>query len=102
VAPLLLACVALTDEPWSGVAVVAAPDVEREEGLEHGSYVLLVFALPLLGGALLEAAITLSEGQRCAPSSRRSKGAREARGDASAGSWRSPAWMQEKIRRNQR
>jgi MFS family permease len=55
----LLACVALTDEFWSGVAVVAAPEVEREQGLGHGGYALLVFALPLLGAALLEAAIAL-------------------------------------------
>jgi MFS family permease len=51
--------VALTDEVWSGVAVVAAPDVEREHGLEHGGYALIVFALPMLGGALLEAALSL-------------------------------------------
>jgi predicted MFS family arabinose efflux permease len=41
------------------VAVVAAPDVEREHRIAHGGYALLVFALPLLGGALLEAALTL-------------------------------------------
>ena len=30
-APVLLTLVALTDEFWSGVAVVAAPEVEREQ-----------------------------------------------------------------------
>ncbi|HTV17403.1 MAG TPA: MFS transporter [Polyangiaceae bacterium] len=56
---MLLACVALTDEFWSGVAVVAAPEVEREQSIEHGGYALLVFALPLLGSALLEAGLAL-------------------------------------------
>jgi MFS family permease len=51
--------VALTDELWSGVAVVAAPDVEREQGVGHGAYALLVFALPLLGSALLEAGLAV-------------------------------------------
>lgn len=50
---------ALTDEFWSGVAVVAAPEVEREQRIEHGGYALLVFALPLLGSALLEAGLAL-------------------------------------------
>lgn len=39
--------------------MVAAPDVENEQGLAHGSYALLVFALPLLGAALLEALVAL-------------------------------------------
>jgi MFS family permease len=55
----MLALVALTDEFWSGVAVVAAPEVEREQRIEHGGYALLVFALPLLGSALLEAGLAL-------------------------------------------
>ena len=38
------------------MAVVAAPDVEREQSIDHGAYALLVFALPMLGSALLEAA----------------------------------------------
>ena len=52
-------CVALLDELWSGVAVVAAPDVEREQSIDHGAYALLVFALPMLGSALLEALASL-------------------------------------------
>jgi MFS family permease len=55
----LLALVALTDEFWSGVAVVAAPEIEREQRIEHGGYALLVFALPLMGSALLEAGLAL-------------------------------------------
>lgn len=55
----MLALVALTDEFWSGVAVVAAPEVEREQGIEHGGYALLVFALPLVGSALIEAGLAL-------------------------------------------
>lgn len=39
--------------------MVAAPEVEREQRIEHGSYALLVFALPLLGSALLEAGLAL-------------------------------------------
>ena len=56
---LALALVALTDEFWSGVAVVAAPEVEREQRIEHGAYALLVFALPMLGSAVLEAGLAL-------------------------------------------
>jgi MFS family permease len=41
------------------VAVVAAPDVEREQMLGHGGYALFIFALPLLGAALLEASVAL-------------------------------------------
>jgi MFS family permease len=41
------------------VAVVAAPDVERERALGHGAYALFIFALPLLGAAVLEAAAAL-------------------------------------------
>lgn len=49
----------MLDELWSGVAVVAAPEVEREQGIDHGAYALVVFALPLLGSALLEAVASL-------------------------------------------
>jgi MFS family permease len=45
------------DELWSGVAVVGAPAVEREQGLGHGGYTLAVFAGPMLFGALIEAAV---------------------------------------------
>jgi MFS family permease len=41
------------------VAVVGAPDVEREQALGHGAYALFIFALPLLGAALLEAFVAL-------------------------------------------
>lgn len=41
------------------MAVVAAPDVERERALGHGAYALFIFALPLLGAALLEASVAL-------------------------------------------
>ena len=39
--------------------MVAAPDVEREQTLGHGAYALFIFALPLLGAALLEASVAL-------------------------------------------
>ena len=55
-APLL---VEFGDELWSGVAVVAAPSVEREHGLGHPGYALFVFALPLLLSAALEAALSV-------------------------------------------
>ena len=55
-APLL---VEFGDELWSGVAVVAAPSVEREHGLGHHGYALFVFALPLVLSAALEAAFSL-------------------------------------------
>lgn len=54
-----LFCVALNDELWSGVAVVAAPSVEEEQALSHTGYALLVFAVPLLLSALIEAALSL-------------------------------------------
>jgi MFS transporter, FSR family, fosmidomycin resistance protein len=54
-----LLAVALTDEFWSGVAVVAAPSVEDEHGLEHRGYTLLVFAVPFLLSSLFEAAVAL-------------------------------------------
>jgi len=46
------------------VAVVAAPDIEREQALGHGAYALFIFALPFLGSALLEAAAALIA-ERC-------------------------------------
>jgi MFS family permease len=49
--------VEFADELWSGVAVVAAPSVEREHALGHHGYALVVFALPLLLSAALEAAL---------------------------------------------
>ena len=51
--------VALTDELWSGVAVVAAPEVERHHALDHSGYALTVFTLPLLLAALLEVCVSL-------------------------------------------
>jgi MFS transporter, FSR family, fosmidomycin resistance protein len=56
---MALLAVALTDEFWSGVAVVAAPAVEDEHGLEHRGYALLVFAVPFLLSSLLEAGFAL-------------------------------------------
>jgi MFS transporter, FSR family, fosmidomycin resistance protein len=41
------------------VAVVAAPDVEQHQALDHGAYTLLVFAVPLLLSAIFEAAVAL-------------------------------------------
>lgn len=41
------------------MAVVAAPAVEDEHGLEHRGYALLVFAVPFLVSSLLEAALAL-------------------------------------------
>jgi len=54
-----LLLVAFNDELWSGVAVVAAPSLEREQGLDHRSYALFVFALPLVLSAALDAALSL-------------------------------------------
>jgi MFS family permease len=51
--------VAFGDELWSGVAVVAAPSVEREQGLDHQSYALFVFALPFVLSAVLDAGLSL-------------------------------------------
>ena len=51
--------VAFGDELWSGVAVVAAPSVEREQGLDHRSYALFVFALPFVLSAALDAGLSL-------------------------------------------
>jgi MFS family permease len=47
------------DELWSGVAVSGAPSVEHELGLSHGAYVELVFAVPLVLAAVLEAGVAL-------------------------------------------
>ena len=55
-----LALIALYDELWSGVAVVAAPGVERAHGLEHAGYALWIFALPQLVAALLEGPASLA------------------------------------------
>ena len=44
--------------------MVGAPDIERQQALGHGAYALFIFALPLLGSALLEAAAALIA-ERC-------------------------------------
>ncbi len=49
----------LVDELWSGVAVSGAPSVEDELGLSHRAYVELVFVVPLILAALLEAGVAL-------------------------------------------
>jgi MFS family permease len=49
----------LYDELWSGVAVVAAPDVEEKHALGHAGYTFWIFALPLLLSALIEAPLAL-------------------------------------------
>lgn len=54
-----LCLVTLYDELWSGVAVVAAPDVERYHGVDHAGYALWIFAAPLLLSSLIEAPIAL-------------------------------------------
>lgn len=42
--------------------MVAAPAVEREHAIEHGSYALFIFTLPMLASAILEEAeIVLTE-----------------------------------------
>jgi MFS transporter, FSR family, fosmidomycin resistance protein len=54
---------ALLDELWSGVAVVAAPAIEAEQGMDHCAYALLVFSVPMLLGMLLEPGLAvLSDG----------------------------------------
>ena len=45
-----LTVLALLDELWSGVAVVAAPAIEAEQGMGHREYALLVFTLRTPGG----------------------------------------------------
>jgi MFS family permease len=44
---------------WSGVSVVASPDVERRQAIDHGNYTLFVFVLPLVLSAGLEASASL-------------------------------------------
>ncbi len=56
---MALLSVGLTDELWSGVAVVAAPEVERVQAVEHAGYALAVFAVPLLLSSLLEASVAM-------------------------------------------
>src|SRR5687767_7250089 len=48
------------DELSSGVAVVGAPAVERDYGLDHAGYALFVFAGPTLVSALIESALALA------------------------------------------
>lgn len=50
---------ALVDELWSGVVVAGVDSVERELGLSHTRYVALVFSLPLILAAFLEAGASL-------------------------------------------
>jgi predicted MFS family arabinose efflux permease len=54
-----LALVTFNDELWSGVAVVAAPEVERLHAVDHAQYTLWVFAVPMLAATLIEAPIAL-------------------------------------------
>lgn len=54
------AVVGLYDELWSGVAVVAAPEVEELHRVDHTQYSLWIFAVPMLCSALLEAPIALA------------------------------------------
>jgi MFS family permease len=53
------ALVGLVDELWSGVAVVAAPEVEKFHEVDHAHYTLWVFAVPILLSSLIEAPIAL-------------------------------------------
>jgi MFS family permease len=53
------AVVGLVDELWSGVAVVAAPEVEKLHEVDHAQYTLWVFAVPILLSSLIEAPIAL-------------------------------------------
>jgi MFS family permease len=57
--PLAALLVAFGDELWSGITVVAAPSVEREQGLAHHEYTLFVFALPFVLSAALDAGLSL-------------------------------------------
>jgi predicted MFS family arabinose efflux permease len=54
-----LALVTFNDELWSGVAVVAAPEVERLHAVDHAQYTLWVFAVPMLAATLIEAPLAL-------------------------------------------
>ncbi|HET8935350.1 MAG TPA: MFS transporter [Polyangiales bacterium] len=49
----------MVDELWSGVAVVAAPEVEKLHEVSHAQYTLWVFAVPILLSSLIEAPIAL-------------------------------------------
>lgn len=51
--------VALYDELWSGVSVVAAPDVEDAQSMGHAAYALWVFAVPMLLSAVVEAPLAV-------------------------------------------
>jgi predicted MFS family arabinose efflux permease len=53
------AVVGLVDELWSGIAVVAAPEVEKFHEVSHAQYTLWVFAVPILLASLIEAPIAL-------------------------------------------
>lgn len=55
-----LAVVGLVDELWSGVAVVAAPEVEEFHHVSHAQYTLWVFAVPILLSSLIEAPVALA------------------------------------------
>jgi MFS family permease len=52
--------VGFLDELSSGVAVVGAPAVERDYGLDHATYTLFVFAAPTLVAGLAESALALA------------------------------------------
>ncbi len=54
-----LAVVGLVDELWSGVAVVAAPEVEQLHEVDHAHYALWIFAVPMLAASLIEMPIAL-------------------------------------------
>jgi len=54
-----LAVIGAIDELWSGVAVVAAPEVEQLHDISHAGYTLWVFAVPILVASLIEAPIAL-------------------------------------------
>ncbi|HKU44527.1 MAG TPA: MFS transporter, partial [Polyangiales bacterium] len=54
-----LALVTFADELWSGVAVVAAPEVERLHAIDHAQYTFWVFAVPMLAATLIEAPLSL-------------------------------------------
>lgn len=55
----VLALVTFADELWSGVAVVAAPEVERLHAIDHAQYTFWVFAVPMLVATLIEAPLSL-------------------------------------------
>jgi len=52
--------VGLSDELWSGVAVVAAPEVESLQRIGHAEYALWVFAVPMMVSAMIEAPVALA------------------------------------------